>query len=264
MARFKRGQTGDEASSAANAPEADRPHVTQRPAWAGGEEGGVAQGGESPSESDAAPAERARPAVVGILIDPNDPANVKTDKQRPNWWLPENVDSWWEIPEPERGSAVKAKALTAEQLMRREREFHLYGRGAGGKHLPDHSARFIAALLDHFLFGAAFILGTRALYSAYPRLLPWVQVNVVVLGGTWVLLCALPLLLWRATPGKLLLGLRLVRVNGDETSAARALGRGIVMLLAPTLIVDVFCVLLSPHRRRLVDYVFGTRVVANG
>ena len=83
-------------------------------------------------------------------------------------------------------------------------------------------------------------------------------------GGAWVLLTLVPLLLWRATPGKLLLGLRIVRVNGDEISAARAAARGVLPLLVPLLPIDMLIILSSPHRRRLGDYLFGTRVVSNG
>ena len=192
-----------------------------------------------------------------------DPANVEQDKSRANWWLPADVESWWDIPEPPAGEPMRETPLTVEQLMRREREFHLFGRGAGGKHLPDHSARLIAFILDGAMHGAVLFLGYRALNSAYPNLLPAVQVKAVAALAAWVLLSLVPLLLWRATPGKLLLGLRLVRANGDEASAGQAIMRGTVMLLAPLAVPDMLVVLMSPHRRRLIDYVTGTRVVAN-
>ena len=198
-----------------------------------------------------------------ISFDPADPANVRQDKTRVGWWLPGDAESWSEIPEPEAGSPTKEKPLTVEQLMRREREFHLFGRGAGGKHLPDHSARFIAFILDYALHGAVAFLGVRGINTAYPDILPARQVVAVAVLGSWVLLSVIPLLLWRSTPGKLLLGLRVVRANGDEASAIKAIFRGVVLLLLPLAIPDAFVVMLSPHRRRLIDYVTGTRVVAN-
>ncbi len=199
-----------------------------------------------------------------IRIDPNDPANVKRSKEVANWWLPEDVQTWWEIPEPEFGEPTKDKPLTVEELMRREREFHLFGRGVGGKHVPDHSARLLAFVVDIAVNAALVFLGLKGMQSAYPDRFAHRELFAVVGGGAWVLLTLVPLLLWRATPGKLLLGLRVVRVNGDEVSAVRAAARGVLPLLVPLLPIDVLIMLSSPHRRRLGDYLLGTRVVSNG
>jgi uncharacterized RDD family membrane protein YckC len=210
------------------------------------------------------PASAPKPGGPAIRIDPDDPANVKRSKEVANWWLPEDVHSWWEIPEPEMGEPTKDKPLTVEELMRREREFHLFGRGVGGKHVPDHSARLLAFVVDIAVHAAVGFLGYRGMLSAYPDRFSRNEVIAVVAGGAWLLLTLIPLLLWRATPGKLLLGLRVVRVNGDEVSAVRAAMRGILPLLVPLLPLDFLTILSSPHRRRLGDYLFGTRVVSNG
>jgi uncharacterized RDD family membrane protein YckC len=210
------------------------------------------------------PASAPKPIGHEIRIDPEDPANVQRSKEVANWWLPEDVHSWWEIPEPEMGEPTKDKPLTVEELMRREREFHLFGRGVGGKHVPDHSARLLAFIVDVAVHAAVGFLGYRGMLSAYPDRFTRYQVIAVVAGGTWLLLTLIPLLLWRATPGKLLLGLRVVRVNGDEVSAVRAAMRGVLPLLVPLLPLDFLTILSSPHRRRLGDYLFGTRVVSNG
>ncbi len=210
------------------------------------------------------PASAPKPIGASIRIDPDDPANVQRSKEVANWWLPEDVHSWWEIPEPEFGEPTKDKPLTVEELMRREREFHLFGRGVGGKHVPDHSARLLAFIVDIAVHAAVGFLGYRGMLSAYPDRFSHNEVIAVVAGGAWLLLTLIPLLLWRATPGKLLLGLRVVRVNGDEVSAVRAAMRGILPLLLPLLPIDFLIILSSPHRRRLGDYAFGTRVVSNG
>jgi uncharacterized RDD family membrane protein YckC len=216
------------------------------------------------SGEDGVAASSVRPIGTAIRIDPDDPANVKRSKEVANWWLPEDVHSWWEIPEPELGEPTKDKPLTVEELMRREREFHLFGRGVGGKHVPDHSARLLAFVVDIAVHAAVGFLGYRGMLSAYPDRFTRYEVIGVVAGGAWLLLTLIPLLLWRATPGKLLLGLRVVRVNGDEVSAVRAAMRGFLPVFAPLLPIDCLTILSSPHRRRLGDYLLGTRVVSNG
>lgn len=200
-------------------------------------------------------------AVAGISAI--DPSNIPEDKSRPNWWLPADVATWRDIPEPQGGEPTKEKSLTVEQLMRREREFHLFGRGTGGQHLPDHSARLIAFIIDNALHVAAFAVAVRVMNSTYPDRLSPIQVKAVAAASAWIVFSFVPLLVWRATPGKLLLGLRVVRADGGEASVAQAVLRGIVVLLAPLALLDVLVVVASPHRRRLIDYFTRTRVVAN-
>jgi uncharacterized RDD family membrane protein YckC len=217
-------------------------------------------------KQDLVPSTRA-PDVDGDVMADGDLLLVEppkvVDHDRPGWWLPDDVDDWYAIPEPERGTAIKEAPLTVEQLMRREREFHLYGRGAGGVNLPDHFPRLIAAIVDLLLHAAIVVLGVRALHVAYPDVLPREQTIAAAAGAAWVLLTLIPLLLWRATPGKLLLGLRIVAANGAEASGPRAIGRGFAVATLVLLPLDILCILGTAHRRRLIDYVAGTRVVAN-
>jgi uncharacterized RDD family membrane protein YckC len=194
-----------------------------------------------------------------VLLD----VGPAVDKHAPGWWLPEEANGWESIEPEAAGPATKARPMTAEQMMRRERDFHLYGRGIGGKHLPDHLGRLIAFVVDGAMFGALLVFGTRALESAYPDRFSQVQRYGVVAGASWLLLTMLPLLLWRATPGKLLMGLRIINKNGQELASPRAMLRGLLMLAVPLIAIDLFMIPTTPHRRRLIDYVCGTRVVAN-
>ncbi len=195
---------------------------------------------------------------TGIRVDPDDPANVQRSKHHAGWWLPEDVTSWWEIPEPEQGEPIKERPLTVQELMRREREFHLYGRGAGGKHVPDHAPRLLAFIID-VLIDFVIVVGYKFVVG-YPFVGDPLRPTTALIGAI-VAVHIFPIVMWRASFGKLVFGLRLVRVDGSECSVLRALARSI---LPPLAILDAILVIVTSHRRRLIDYVLGTRVVANG
>lgn len=195
---------------------------------------------------------------TGIRVDPQDPANVQRSKLYAGWWLPEDVTSWSEIPEPEQGEPIKERPLTVQELMRREREFHLYGRGAGGKHVPDHAPRLLGFIIDVLIYFVV-IVGYKLLVG-YPFVGDPLR-PAPALVGVLVAVHIFPIVMWRASFGKLVFGLRLVRVDGSECSVLRALARSVVPPLA---VLDAFLVVVTSHRRRLVDYALGTRVVANG
>ena len=195
---------------------------------------------------------------TGIRIDPNDPANVQRSKQHYGWWLPEDVTSWSQIPGPEQGEPIKERPLTVRELMRREREFHLYGRGAGGKHVPDHAPRLLGFIID-VLIDFLVVVGYKLLVG-YPFVGDPLRPTPAVVGAI-LAVHIFPIVMWRASFGKLVFGLRLVRVDGSECSVLRALARSI---LPPLAILDAILVLVTSHRRRLVDYALGTRVVSNG
>lgn len=194
---------------------------------------------------------------TGIRIDPNDPANVQRSKQGYGWWLPEDVTSWSDIPEPEQGEPIKERPLTVQELMRREREFHLYGRGAGGKYVPDHAPRLLGFLID-LLIDVSIVVGYKLLLG-YPFVGDPLRPTPAVIGAI-VAVHVFPIVMWRASFGKLVFGLRLVRVDGSECSVLRALARSI---LPPLAFLDAILVVVTSHRRRLIDYALGTRVVAN-
>ena len=195
---------------------------------------------------------------TGIRIDPNDPANVQRSKQHYGWWLPEDVTSWSEIPEPEHGEPIKERPLTVQELMRREREFHLYGRGAGGKHVPDHAPRLLGFLID-VLIDFVIVIGYKLLVG-YPFVGDPLRPTPALVGAI-VAVHIFPIVMWRASFGKLVFGLRIVRVDGSECSVLRALARS---TLPPLAILDAILAVVTSHRRRLIDYALGTRVVANG
>ncbi len=195
---------------------------------------------------------------TGIRIDPNDPANVQRSKQHYGWWLPEDVTSWSQIPGPEMGEPIKERPLTVRELMRREREFHLYGRGAGGKHVPDYAPRLLGFIID-VLIDFLVVVGYKLLVG-YPFVGDPLRPTPAVVGAI-VAVHIFPIVMWRTSFGKLVFGLRLVRVDGSECSVLRALARSI---LPPLAILDAILVLATSHRRRLIDYALGTRVVANG
>ena len=213
---------------------------------------------ESTDETPPAVATAILVGPTGIRVDPNDPANVQHSKHHAGWWLPEDITSWWDIPEPEQGEPIKERPLTVRELMRREREFHLYGRGAGGKHVPDHSPRLLALIID-LLIDFVIVVGYKLLIG-YPFIGDPIRPTPALIGAI-VCVHIFPIVMWRASFGKLVFGLRLVRVDGSECSVLRALARSV---LPPLAIFDTILVLVTSHRRRLIDYALGTRVVANG
>ncbi len=223
--------------------------------------------GDLPADGVAAEGTDETPALIaptilvgptGIRVDPNDPANAQRSKQHYGWWLPEDVTSWSEIPEPEQGEATKERPLTVQELMRREREFHLYGRGAGGKHVPDHAPRLLALIID-VLIDFVVVVGYKLLVG-YPFVGDPLRPAPALVGAI-VAVHIFPIVMWRASFGKMVFGLRLVRVDGSECSVVRALARSV---LPPLAILDAMLVVVTSHRRRLIDYALGTRVVANG
>lgn len=218
------------------------------------QEGNVGGGGEARALLD----EGIEVSETGIRVDRNDPANVQRSKTHDGWWLPEDVSSWWQIPEPQAGEPTKERPLTVQQLMRRERELHLYGRGAGGKHVPDHAPRLLALAVDG-LIGVAIMFAYKVLvgypFVGDPLRPAWGLIGVLVA------VQVVPVVMWRASLGKLVFGLRIVRVDGSECSVVRALAR---LLIPPLAIFDAILVIATPHRRRAIDYLLRTRVVANG
>ncbi|AOG02811.1 RDD family protein [Bosea sp. RAC05] len=91
-----------------------------------------------------------------------------------------------------------------------------------------------------------------------------VPVLVVVVGlaisiGYWVAFTSGS---WQATPGKRLLGLKVIRADGRQVTAGLALGRSLAYVLsALTLYIGFIMVGLTAQKRGLHDMICGTRVV---
>ena len=77
---------------------------------------------------------------------------------------------------------------------------------------------------------------------------------------------AMPMMewLWRGrTPGKSLLGLRVVTDTGDDISLRHALVRGLLQLVEIPTALALFTALSNPRRQRLGDLAAGTIVIAD-
>ncbi len=133
--------------------------------------------------------------------------------------------------------------------------------------LPPHGQRFLASVLDSVLafvgaMVAAFSLGmaglmadpsisdatleTLVLVAAYPAYFGYYVFTTAFLSGT---------------PGKLLLGLRVVDERGERPGLARAVGRYLVMFVLSFLAFTWWWVLFRRDRRALHDLATGLWVV---
>jgi uncharacterized RDD family membrane protein YckC len=128
------------------------------------------------------------------------------------------------------------------------------------------SDRFIAYLLDTvpFAFGAA----ASVWIWGGPLARPITDAALVALGGLWMILAVL----WQfagnragATPGKKLLGLRVVTADGSTPGSTRALARALGWVLSTPLANFGFILaLFHPKTRALHDLLAGTYVVEDG
>lgn len=81
------------------------------------------------------------------------------------------------------------------------------------------------------------------------------------LGLAAVYFIAYPLTHWRATPGKSLLGIEVVRPNGGKISLWRSVVRYLMSLVSTWTLVGYVTSLFDEKRRSLHDFVAGTVVV---
>ena len=125
------------------------------------------------------------------------------------------------------------------------------------------SDRFIAYLIDTVPFAAGAVATTWVLLIPLaklptPRLLAAVGAAWITMAFGWQLLGNMA----GGTPGKRLMGLRVLARDGEEPGFGRALARSLVWLLGhPLANVGFLLALLNRENRALHDYAAGTVVV---
>lgn len=128
------------------------------------------------------------------------------------------------------------------------------------------SDRFVAYLVDTLPFAIGSVLTIWAWTG--PLGLPLSPFSLGAMGAAWVLAAVL----WQfvgnlrgATPGKRLMGLRVVTVEGEAPGFARALVRALGWLLStPAGNLGFLVALFHPRTRALHDLIAGTCVVEDG
>ncbi|MHB9034268.1 MAG: RDD family protein [Anaerolineae bacterium] len=127
--------------------------------------------------------------------------------------------------------------------------------------------RFFATVLDGFILGVpAYILGWVLVYAlssiAHTE-------QTAVFGSAFVLACIVGIIAVGmeaagGTPGKRILGLRIIDARGNPPGFGRALLRNllrIIDILPGVYLVGVIMVAASDHKQRLGDRLAGTYVV---
>jgi len=134
--------------------------------------------------------------------------------------------------------------------------------------------RFVAASVDGLVFVAMMFLVLKiyvpeGIFGGERSVEDKVETLTSALGSVGVLFNLIPLLYsvgfvgWRGqTPGKMLLGLKIIRVDGEEVGYIRAFIRWIGMLISSlTLSIGYLIAAFTTHKRALHDYIAGTRVI---
>lgn len=136
--------------------------------------------------------------------------------------------------------------------------------------------RFVAAFIDGLVLMAIMslfiifkIFAPEGILSGEGSLEDKAEALTRALGSVGLLLNLIPLLYsvgfvgWRGqTPGKMLLGLKIIRVDGEEVGYLRAFIRWIGMLISSlTLCIGYLIAAFTTHKRALHDYIAGTRVI---
>ena len=136
--------------------------------------------------------------------------------------------------------------------------------------------RFVASFVDGLvLMAIMFLLITFKIFapegilSGEGSLEDKAEALARALGSVGLLFNLIPLLYsvgfvgWRGqTPGKMLLGLKIIRVDGDEVGYVRAFVRWIGMLISSfTFMIGFIIAAFTTHKRALHDYIAGTRVI---
>ena len=136
--------------------------------------------------------------------------------------------------------------------------------------------RFIAASVDGFVLMAIMsvfiifrIFTIGGITGGEEPFEDKIESLVSALGTVGLLLNLVPLLYsvvfvgWRGqTPGKMLLGLKIIRTDGEEVGYLRAFIRWIGTLISSvTLCIGFLMAAFTTHKRALHDYIAGTRVI---
>ncbi len=129
--------------------------------------------------------------------------------------------------------------------------------------------RVLAKLIDlviqiALVLGLVWILGVLFSEQLFDGQLDVFQIGLVV--GLFVIIVVLPAVsetLWDGrTPGKAVLGIRVVTLDGSPISARHAMPRGIVALIDVYIPLGLFLALFDPLSRRFGDLVAGTFVLS--
>jgi uncharacterized RDD family membrane protein YckC len=131
-------------------------------------------------------------------------------------------------------------------------------------------SRFLALTLDTLLQGVLYLIVVLIAVFIPPRALGWIS-------GAWLPAIAIFLvfciywgyfaafeILWRGqTPGKRVVGIRVVKDSGRPINAIEGIGRNLMRAVDGFLLyaVGLVCMMISRQNRRLGDYVAGTLVV---
>jgi uncharacterized RDD family membrane protein YckC len=134
--------------------------------------------------------------------------------------------------------------------------------------------RFAAMFVDGLVLMAIIflilkILVPEGILSGEGALADKAETLTRALGSVGVLFNLIPLLYlvgfvgWRGqTPGKMLLGLKIIRVDGEEVGYVRAFVRWIGLAISSlTFTIGYIIAAFTKHKRALHDYIAGTRVI---
>lgn len=129
--------------------------------------------------------------------------------------------------------------------------------------------RVLAKLIDlviqaGLVIGLVWVLGLFSRVGAIGQSGVFMEIGLVV--GLFTIVCVLPAVsetLWDGrTPGKAVLGIRVVTLDGSPISARHAMPRAIVALIDVYIPLGLFLALFDPLSRRFGDLVAGTFVLS--
>jgi len=134
--------------------------------------------------------------------------------------------------------------------------------------------RFVAAFVDGLVFVAIMFLVLKiyvpeGIFGGEGSVEDKVETLTSALGSVGVLFNLIPLLYsvgfvgWRGqTPGKMLLGLKIIRINGEEVGYLRAFIRWIGQIISSlTFTIGYLIAAFTTHKRALHDYIDRKSVV---
>ena len=145
----------------------------------------------------------------------------------------------------------------------------------GALHYASFGSRLMARMIDSFIVGAIFavltvgmavVIGSMA--SGDPEAGQGAAVVVVLLVNVMafvfpIVYSAFFVARSGATPGKMAMGLKVVRPNGYDVSTGQAWGRAFADLLSQiTMGIGYLLVLFDEEKRALHDHICGTRVIS--
>lgn len=131
-------------------------------------------------------------------------------------------------------------------------------------------SRFLALTLDTLLQGVLYLIVVLIAVYIPPHAFGWIPrawapaVAIFLLFCTyWGYFAAFEVLWYGQTPGKRVVGIRVVKDSGRPINAIEGIGRNLMRAVDGFLLyaVGLVCMMISRQNRRLGDYVAGTLVV---